>query len=243
MKIWIFLTALIVVWIAAISAQAQIPPLGGTVREAAEALGRVCFSERDSMTEKADCAAINQRTWHEAARRGRSFLEELRNYSPLATGWCVDARGVDHPRCALWDERERQWWISGLTYDGHEPSGWEYMNEDRIRRGLSILVWQGRYERAWRRTIEESEDLLQMVFNTGRLPSGPCNDAPNHWGGGCNPDMTARSRTGICDPPPSNWVRLSCGDTVNDFYRVLRVVRRRSTGTIRASVARGGSRR
>src|SRR5688572_21570930 len=90
----------------ALTARANDPMDDPSSDEIVLALARVCFSEAD-MHEGNDCAAIAEVTRNRARLTDRSFLEQLRAYSPEATG-------VVPPRAM------RQRWISTTRLDLEE---------------------------------------------------------------------------------------------------------------------------
>ena len=96
---------------------------------------RVCFSERDTNTATADCRAIIEVTRNRSALTGRTFLEQLRAYSPEATGR-VPARTTRHR------------WISTIEASCDEPAGWASYNEWRVEHGVCFRERDGRRERA-----------------------------------------------------------------------------------------------
>ncbi len=156
------------------------------------ALARVCMSEAD-IHRSNDCAAIAEVTRVRAELTGRTLIQQLRAYSPQATG-------ITAPRSL------RQGWVSTLRTDLEEPTGWTPMNVDRLERDLLPLRWTS-YRSRWGEIIDEARSLLQA-------PRRVCRESPMHWGGDCN-----RPR-GACDRAPSSWRRVDCCPTVNIFYRV-----------------------
>lgn len=195
------------------SAVPMVPATPSVSDETVLALARVCFSEAD-MHRGDDCAAIAEVTRKRAARSNRSLLEQLRAYSPEATGQIT-------PRSM------RQRWISGLRLDGAEPPAWAEMNEARRARGLLRLPWT-RYGFRWRELLQEARRLLLH-------PRRVCSEPPDHWGGDCNPDANPH---GVCDVVPPTWRRVDCGRTVNAFYTISDTPRR--PRVVPAHRARGG---
>ena len=197
------------------------------------ALAVVCISEAD-FNESPDCAAIAQRH-HAVARRTRKpLIDVIRESSPLATDYCNDPRGTRLRRCRLAGTRARQIWVSTLRLDGGEPSGWAVMNAGRIARDLLELPWNNSRRERW---LEIVQDASRFIRRSPRV----CAHNPDTWGGACTPDLRPATRTGVCDAPPSSWIRIDCGPgTFNAFYLTPRVRRRvPTTGTIPALIARG----
>lgn len=98
-------------------------------------LARVCMSEAD-LHPGNDCAAIAEVTRYRAALTGRTIREQLRAYSPQATG----ARPT---------QRARQRWISRLSPDATRPAHFP-----------AHLRWEP-YRSGWLRRLEEARELLR----------------------------------------------------------------------------------
>lgn len=143
-----------------------------------------------------DGAAILQRHYAVARRRGRTLHEELRAYSRRATGQ-VPPRS---PRGA---------WVSGLQWDlSSEPIGWP-----------PHIPWDRYLDRAIQ-IREAMESYVDRALDG--WPERPCTEDPDHWGGiDCADDGSVR---GACDRVPRSWRLIECGPVVNGFYAVPQTI-------------------
>lgn len=166
-----------------------------------------------------DGAAIIERHFDAAERRGTTLGQELRAYSRRATG----QRPARSPRGA---------WVAALTLDLRTaPPGWP-----------EHIPWASRTE-----AIEQIEGRMRDLLSAALTgpPYRVCDEPVDHWGGvdGCE----GGPRRGACDRVPSCWRRIPCGPTVNAFYAVecprpASMSRRRPNPTLPASIARGDHR-
>lgn len=202
---------------------------------------RVCFSERDVVVESSDCRAIIEVTRNRAAITKRTYLDQLRAYSPEATG-------QRPPRTV------RHGWISTMETSCSEPAGWAAYNAWRAARTCDgspcqPLPWVGLRRDACVATVDEIRAELARPSARSICTGG----RPSQWGGRCDPDgsgLAARNpdgrRVGVCDEAPAHWIRLDCSvdgrGARNQFYDVPRVRRRPpadGSATLPARVARG----
>lgn len=235
MKICIFLAALIAVWIAAISAQAQIEPsmIGPSAKLTALMATRVTINESSFAIQCVpwerrercitDLGAILQRTEFMARRSQRTMYDELRRHSPRATGrcmelWALRTRPEDMPRRCHAQPRGNVRWVPFLNLELTETLAWRTVYPE--------LPWETRRPR-FERTLRDAMRWLSE-------PWYPCGDGAE-----------IETWAGRMDAIGPAFEVVSCGNSRNRFVKRIRRVRGRQLpdlvdqGTVPASVARG----
>lgn len=164
----------------------------------AVSMGSAPISQTDKDAWAAALVTVNEAGLKpESEDDARGIISVLINRAKLR-GVSVHRMALLYSGKAFDQDRPRRRWIAFLTPSGEEPRGWPKHYPD----------WDTYYKPAWLARIELARKLI-----SGELEV--C-DA-HHWGSRYHPVDQSRAQRAISE---GRWEVHSCGNTMNEFYRV-----------------------